>query len=265
MGPLVISATYFANLWKKKLDNFVVVVVVVVYRIISMARCLNTDPWHAESANEQIDFKFLHSHKIQSILFWSKDEKFNGSKRSLHPDMVGLVYISMNFGSYRSFFWSQYRMWNVFRERASHRIVYRVVLFVCFFPKTWRKLMVLCNISLTCWIIYSPRSMLARSRTHTWMMWWKKSKMNVRAAYHNRSYHRTPNKLWWVFSLFAQHHQSFGFEANSFSSFFASQLINNEKVFFEVLLFHWNISIEIWHLFDINSILKGIFFLYHPP
>lgn len=163
------------------------------------------------------------------------------------------------------FFWSQYRMWNVFRERASHRIVYRVVLFVCFFPKTWRKLMVLCNISLTCWIIYSPRSMLARSRTHTWMMWWKKSKMNVRAAYHNRSYHRTPNKLWWVFSLFAQHHQSFGFKANSFSSFFASQLINNEKVFFEVLLFHWNISIEIWHLFDINSILKGIFFLYHPP
>lgn len=140
MGPLVISATYFANLWKKKLDNFVVVVVVVVYRIISMARCLNTDPWHAESANEQIDFKFLHSHKIQSILFWSKDEKFNGSKRSLHPDMVGLVYISMNFGSYQSFFLvPMSNVKRVSREGfASNRLSCRIVCL--FFSKNLTKI-----------------------------------------------------------------------------------------------------------------------------
>lgn len=37
---------------------------------------------------------------------------------------------------------------------------------VFFFWKTWRKLMVLCNISSTCWIIYSPHSMHTHTHTH---------------------------------------------------------------------------------------------------
>lgn len=132
--------------------------------------------WVSQRANRFHVFTFI---RIQSIHFRSKSKNLMAQKDHC-------IRICLNSFTFRwtlavikvlFFLFCQYRMWNVFRRDgfASNRLSCRIVcLFVFFSPKTWRKLMVLCNISLTCWIIYSPRSMhsahsLARSlvRAHT--------------------------------------------------------------------------------------------------
>lgn len=96
----------------------------------------------------------------------NQTEKLNGSKKitafgyawaRLHSDE--LWQLSEVFSS--SLFISS--MWNVFEVSATSIVSY--CLFV--FRKTWRKLMVLCNISLTCRIIYSPRSMHTNDEIRT--------------------------------------------------------------------------------------------------
>lgn len=162
-------------------------------------RCVSEwqDVWiwihHRLTQRKSISSFSIHQTDVPSSR--NQTEKLNGSKKitafgyawaRLHSDE--LWQLSEVFSS--SLFISS--MWNVFEVSATSIVSY--CLFV--FRKTWRKLMVLCNISLTCRIIYSPRSMHTNDEIRT-------AEKKPFASHHNRSFHRKPNHLWWVFPLFA--------------------------------------------------------------
>lgn len=146
--------------------------------------------------------------------------------------MVVLVHIPMNFGSYRSFFFfffffsfniNQKRVWS---GNATHwaRLSSGVVLFCFVSRKTWRKLMVLCNISLTCWIIHSPRSIAHKYRNESEEKMRKKE-----SAVCVASQQIIPSKI--KSSVMGFHHEVL----SAFVPFFlCSQLINNGKSLFSL-------------------------------
>lgn len=153
--------------------------------------------WVSQRANRFHVFTFI---RIQSIHFRSKSKNLMAQKDHC-------IRICLNSFTFRwtlavikvlFFLFCQYRMWNVFRRDgfASNRLSCRIVCLFFFSPKTWRKLMVLCNISLTCWIIYSPRSMHTRSRTykHT-HEWWDEKRAKWMFAPHITTDHTIEHQI----------------------------------------------------------------------